>query len=120
MIKNATTVQQQRRKARHSRIADSASLWGASNAVSEMTALHVSNAQWRQQQRSASEAPRPRLIIREAVNAPAGEDAPPPGGLLGGLLGGPRPSGPPAAPLDIRERAAGVLERDRGEVQDNL
>ncbi|KAK9846543.1 hypothetical protein WJX81_006281 [Elliptochloris bilobata] len=77
-------------------------------------------AQWRQQQRSTSEVPRPRLIIREAADAPLGDDAPAAGGLLGGLLGGSRPASPPVVPLDIRERAAGVLERDRGEVQDNI
>ncbi len=78
----------------------------------------VCNAQWRQQQRSASEVARPRLIIREAADAPLPDEA---GGglggaLLGGLLGGPR-AAPPVVPLDIRERAAGILERDRDEVR---
>lgn len=80
--------------------------------------VSVCNAQWRQQQRSASEVARPRLIIREAADAPLPDEA---GGglggaLLGGLLGGPR-AAPPVVPLDIRERAAGILERDRDEVR---
>ncbi len=41
------------------------------------------------------------------------------GSLLGSLLGGARGGAPPAVPMDIRERTAAVLERDRGYVQED-
>jgi len=42
-----------------------------------------------------------------------------PGGLAGSLLGSLLGGAPPAVPMDIRERTAAVLERDRGYVQED-
>lgn len=74
-------------------------------------------AQWRAQQRAAGE--RPRLIIREAVDAEPEGPGGLAGSLLGSLLGGARGGAPPAVPMDIRERTAAVLERARGYGQED-